>query len=526
MNMKLHTTLTFCLAFFCSKNAQAQHPNVLVGTDNSPNEPSICLNLKNPQQIVAGANIDNVYYSNDGGATWKQTPVACPWGVWGDPVFGTDTTGAFLFLHLSNPPTPGNWIDRIIAQKSTNGGKTWSSGSFMGLNGSKAQDKHWIATDWKTNTLYVTWTQFDKYGSAVTTDSSIILFSKSTDGGATWSAARRLNQTSGDCIDSDLTAEGAMPAVGPNGQVYVAWSNRNKIWFDRSLDGGETWLSDDIFVSDQPGGWDYAIPGIYRANGLPVTTCDTSGGAYHGTIYVNWTDQRNGANNTDVWLAKSTDGGNSWSAPVRVNDDATTRHQFFTWMAVDQKTGWLWFVFYDRRNYSSTQTDVYMAVSKDGGATFKNFKISESPFIPSSSFFFGDYTNIVAHNNMVRPIWTRLDNNDLSVWTALVNPDVLVSTEAPIASAESIFSAENPYPNPFSEAVGFSFKLHRRALVSLSLIDLRGTVQARLIDREWRGIGKYLEKIETDKLGISPGAYFIVLDVDGKIARRKVVLVE
>ena len=326
--MNLRIIPLCCLALFLTKNARAQHTNVLIGTDNAPNEPSICINPKNPQQVVAGANIDNIYHSGDGGATWTQAPVSCPWGVWGDPVISTDTTGAFLFLHLSNPPSPGNWIDRIIAQKSTDGGKTWSPGSFMGLNGTKAQDKHWIATDWKTNTLYVTWTQFDVYGSSFPTDSSVILFSKSTNGGANWLPAKRISKLAGDCIDSDNTAEGAVPAVGPNGEVYVAWSNRNRIWFDRSADGGSTWLAEDVLVSDQPGGWDYNIPGIYRANGLPVTTCDTSNGPYRGTIYINWTDQRNGEDDTDVWLAKSTDGGDTWSPPVRVNDDTGQRQQF------------------------------------------------------------------------------------------------------------------------------------------------------------------------------------------------------
>lgn len=525
--MKLNVLFAILLVtVFFQKNTLAQHQNVLIGTDNSPNEPTICINPKNPQQVVAGANIDNIYHSSDGGETWEQAPVSCPWGVWGDPVLGTDTSGAFLFLHLSNPPSPGNWIDRIVAQKSADGGKTWSSGSFMGLNGTKAQDKHWIATDWKSNALYVTWTQFDDYGSMSPTDSSNILFSKSTDGGISWSTTKRINKLAGDCIDNDNTTEGAMPAVGPNGQVYVAWSNRDKIWFDRSLDGGATWLAEDVFVSDQPNGWTYDIPGIYRANGLPVTTCDTSGGANHGTIYINWTDQRNGENDTDVWLAKSTDGGTTWSPPARVNDDATTRHQFFTWMTVDQKTGWLWFVFYDRRNYSDEKTDVFMAVSKDGGTTFQNFKISESPFLPVDFYFFGDYTNVSAHNNQVRPIWTRLDGNDLSVWTALVDPDELVGIEQPSAAVESIFSVENPYPNPFSDVAGFSFKLHRPAVVSLSLVDLRGQVLARLIDHEPHGVGKYLEKIEAENLGISSGAYFVLLDVDGKIARRKVVFIE
>jgi hypothetical protein len=502
--------------------AGAQHTNVLVGLNNSPNEPSICINPKNTQQLVAGANLNNLYYSHDGGSSWTQTPVSCPWGIWGDPVIGVDTTGAFFYLHLSNP-ADGTWIDRIIAQKSTDGGLTWSNGSYMGLNGVKKQDKHWIATDWRSNNLYVTWTQFDAYGSSNPVDSSIILFASSNNGGQSWSPAKRISQLAGDCIDGDRTAEGAMPCVGPNGQVYVAWSNQDKIWFDRSLDGGANWLEDDIFVSEQPDGWDYDIPGIGRANGLPVTTCDTSGGTHHGTIYVNWSDQRNGENDTDIWLAKSTDGGNTWTAPMRVNDDATMRHQFFTWMTVDQTNGWLWFVYYDRRNYSDNRTDVYMALSQDGGETFKNFRVSESPFLPTTGFFFGDYTNVTAHNNVVRPIWTRLNEGSLSIWTALVKPESVVSVSTHEATESSIFSLENPFPNPSNDVTGISFKLHRRALVSVSVVDLQGVVRATPIVQEWRDYGKYLEKINLESLGLPPGVYFIVLAVDGSFDRRKVV---
>lgn len=192
------------------------------------------------------------------------------------------------------------------------------------------------------------------------------------------------------------------------GEVYVVWSNRNKLWFDRSTDGGQTWLAEDILVGNQPTGWDYLVPGINRSNGLPIVVCDLSGGPNQGTIYVNWSDQRNGPSDTSIRFAKSTDGGLSWSPAKRVNDDNNGRQQFFTWMAIDQATGYLWFVFYDRRNYNDERTDVYMALSKDGGASFKNFKISESPFIPTDNVFFGDYTNVTAHNNVVRPIWARL----------------------------------------------------------------------------------------------------------------------
>ena len=513
-------TITLCCIYLSGNLLFAQHTNVLVGNDNAPNEPSICINPKNTNELVAAANLDNVYYSHDAGASWTETAVSCPWGIWGDPVIGVDTTGAFYFLHLSNPPN-GSWIDRIVIQKSTNAGVNWSNGAYTGLNGNKAQDKHWITVDPVSNALYVTWTQFDQYGTSNPLDSSIILFSKSTNGGLTWSTAKRINKLAGDCVDSDDTAEGAVPCVGPDGEIYVAWSNRNKLWFDRSTDGGQTWLEEDILVGEQPEGWDYLVPGINRSNGLPFIACDLSNGPNHGTLYLNWSDQRNGVNNTDVWFSKSINGGQTWTSAVRVNDDNTTRQQFFTSMTIDQATGYLWFLFYDRRNYNDSRTDVYMAVSKDGGETFKNFKVSESPFIPNANIFFGDYTCVTAHNNVVRPIWTRLDGNDLSIWSALVDPAVLVHTTEEIQNPLVTMAAT--YPNPFMETAAISFKLHRRSLVSLQVYDLRGQVVATLLDQTWMEYGKYIKELDTKSLGIPPGAYVAVLTVDGKVLKQKML---
>ena len=192
----------------------------------------------------------------------------------------------------------------------------------MGLNGTKAQDKEWAVVDSANNNIYVTWTQFDEYGSSDADKFSNIMFSKSTDAGETWSDAMQINEVSGDCIDSDNTTEGAVPAVGPNGEVYVAWSGPEGMVFDRSLDAGETWLEEDIFIDPhQPEVGIIDIPGINRSNGLPVTCCDISNLSIKGTIYVNWSDQRNGEDDTDIWIAKSTDGGNTWSEAKRVNDD-------------------------------------------------------------------------------------------------------------------------------------------------------------------------------------------------------------
>ena len=512
--------LSILLASFITLNAQ--HQNILISTTASPNEPSIIINPKNTNQLYGGANIASYYYSNDAGYTWEEgTLFSAQNGVWGDPVLLCDTAGAFYFFHLSNPPV-GSWIDRIVCQKTETLGGLWNDGSYMGINGTKAQDKHWAAVDWKNNNIYVTWTQFDQYGNPDPGFFSNIMFSRSFDAGMTWSPAVQINKVSGDCLDEDNTTEGAVPCVGPEGQIYAAWAGPAGIVFDRSYDQGDTWLANDIFVSDFPGGWDYSIPGIYRANGLPVTTCDTSGGPYNGTIYINWTDQRNGVDDTDVWLVKSTDGGNTWSLPIRVNDDPDGKQQFFTWMAIDQTNGYLYFVFYDRRNYDNTSTDVFMARSTDGGATFTNFPISEEPFLPTSNIFFGDYTNVTAHDNVIRPIWARCHNNQMSIWTAIIDP-TLVGIEEEVKSAIPI-SLEQSHPNPFAESTWISFKIHQAAPVFLAVYDQLGRQVKVLVDHAQLQPGKYSYQFNSSGLNLSPGVYHFLLVSNNNVMHQKIVL--
>ena len=500
----------------------AQYQNIVIDALGSPEEPSIMMNPKNPQQLVAGSNINNYYYSEDGGFSWVKGNLVSPVnGVWGDPCIIVDTAGSFYYFHLANPPQ-GSWIDRIVIQKFDFTTYSWTDGTYTGLNGNKAQDKAWAVVDSANNNIYVTWTQFDNYGSGNPADSSIILFSKSEDAGETWSTPLRINKVAGDCQDSDNTVEGAVPAVGPNGELYVAWAGPEGIVFDRSLDEGNTWLNEDIFVSDQPGGWDYAIPGIYRANGLPVTCCDLSNSPYRGTIYVNWTDHRNGDNDTDVWIAKSTDGGNTWSDPIRVNDDPPGKEQFFTWMTIDGANGNVYVVFYDRRNYNDNNTDVYIARSVDGGETFQNIKISESPFLPYSGVFFGDYTNITAYDGMVRPIWARLQNGNLSVLSAIV--DIAVGENELVADNAKPFSMQQNYPNPFNESTTLAYKLNKPATVTLYVRDMLGRKVAVLIDKRYKPAGKYIEHFHAAQYHLKAGVYYFVLQTGLGTRTQKILL--
>lgn len=383
-------------------------------------EPSIIIDPNNTDNIAAGSILSDYYYSQDGGKTWSSKLLKSTFGVHGDPVLIFDSKGRVYYFHLASY-NKSSHLDRIVCQSSDSVDGIFTDGSFPKPNGTKVQDKHWVVADSKTDDLYMTWTQFDTYDSHVVGDSSMIMFSKSTDQGVSWSEPRQISFFLGDCLDDDNTVEGAVPALGPNGELYVSWTGPKGLVFQKSLDGGSTWMNKEKLLLPHPGGWNLKIPGIYRANGLPILKCDLSDGPFKGRLYLNWCDQENGKNDTDSWLLTSDDGGETWSDKIRVNQDTTNSHQFLTWMSIDQSSGFLYIIYYDRRNYSNNFTDVYMSVSKNGGKTFTDFKLSDTPFLPDNKVFFGDYLNIDAVDGEIRPIWPRMDDQKISLWVALIN---------------------------------------------------------------------------------------------------------
>ena len=505
-------------------NCLGQHRNIKVGgqlAGHNPQEPSIIINPKNTDHILIGTNRNNYYYSTDSGENWTHGVLTSSLGVWGDPCVIVDTTGSFYFFHLSDPPG-SPWVDRIMCQKVDQLGGTWNDGTYMGLNGTKLQDKEWAVVDTKNNNIYVTWTQFDQYGSTDPKHFSNIMFSRSHDAGQTWSLAKRINKIRGDCLDDDETVEGAVPTIGPNGEIYVSWGGPAGLVFDKSLNQGDSWIYDDIFVADIPGGWAYNIPGINRCNGMPITACDLSNSEHHGNIYINWSDQRNGEHDTDIWFVKSTDNGETWSEPFRVNDDPPGKQQFFTWMAIDQTNGFIYIVFYDRRNYDDTRTDVYLAVSKDGGETFANYQISESPFTPNQSVFFGDYTNISAHNDVIRPVWVRLDNQTLSIWTAIIDPAQFTKVEnIPSTSKPRDFEIISVYPNPFNNSTLMKYRLNKTGNIAIKVFDVLGKELEILFDNiQTEGY----HEITWHADQTASGVYFIHLEFGEEVISRKVIL--
>ena len=427
-----HFLFLCSFSVFAQSNNEALVPkNVRIGLEVTtkgfqPCEPSIAISQKNPKIIVAASILDNVYRSTDGGHTWKQKTLESSLGVYGDPCVISSPNGDFYYLHLSDPEGKG-WssdmlLDRIVCQHSQNNGKKWSDGGSIGLEHPKDQDKEWAVVTSDGKRIHACWTQFDKYDSHSPEDSTTILCSFSDRKAINWSTPVRISEIAGDCLDDDETTEGAVPSVGPNDELYVAWAVNESIMFDRSYDGGKTWLNHDINAADMTGGWAQTVKSIGRVNGMPVTAVDLAPDSPNfGRIYINWTDERNGEDDLDVFLTYSDNNGDSWCTPIRVNDDGPGKQQFFTWMAVDPSNGGIHIVFYDRRNHDDATTDVYVASSFDGGEVFVNQLVSESPFLPKGEVFFGDYNNISAVDGHVRPIWTREVDGVLTIMTAILD---------------------------------------------------------------------------------------------------------
>jgi hypothetical protein len=409
-----------------SLSAQTTYPLVQIfkaNTHSGCSEPSICIDPSDPSRILAGSVLNEFHFSSDSGRTWETGLLNSPYGVWGDPCVIADGLGSLYYFHLSDISGENwrgeNFLDRIVCQRSDDGGKTWNEGSFMGWRPPRQQDKEWAVAGPLGSRIYASWTEFDKYGSKDSTDRSRILFSYSTDRAETWSDAQTISSQEGNCLDDDETTEGAVPAAGPHGEVYVAWALNGQIMFNRSLDQGATWWPKEKSIATQPGGWAQKVNNFSRINGMPITVCDVSNGPFRGMVYVLWGDEREG--NLDVWFSRSADKGETWSEAIRVNDDSTQADQFLPWLTVDPETGHLYSVFYDRRHdENGSSNHVYLAWSKDAGQTWVNERLTESSFETNEKIFMGDYNNISAYNGMVRPIWVEFRNGRKELWTALI----------------------------------------------------------------------------------------------------------
>ena len=232
-------------------------------------------------------------------------------------------------------------------------------------------------------------------------------------------------------------------AVGQNGQVLTTYQDNiptqgpSTIWTNLDPDGfGPAGFGDArAATATNVGGFDYIPPQARRSVDAEAGLAyDRSGGAHHGRVYLLYTDEQpNESDDTDIWVRHSDDDGATWSAPVRVNDDAGTNSQFNPHIAIDQATGFIAVGFHDARNDLGTggsgdtngipndDAQYFLAVSRNGGASFSaNVQVSagtSNAEAAHNGVQYGDYTGLGFAGGIIHPAWA--DNSD----SAGGNPD-------------------------------------------------------------------------------------------------------
>ncbi|PCJ65241.1 MAG: hypothetical protein COA58_10300 [Bacteroidetes bacterium] len=416
--LKITLLFTFFLTPFVSLG---QMTYVVLDGENNPNEPSVVIGPSGSiSSLVAASNINNLYYYDK--AKWFKIMSTSPLGVYGDPVLHYSDSVLF-FAHLSKTPDKeyGDWFDRIVVQK-IHSISPWDETSYsIGYNNGKMQDKPWLSSDnhsQKFNgNVYVTWTEFDQYDSNDPEHKSRIRFSKYTPQKDSFSNAITISDSTGNCTDGDSTLEGATTAIGSYGEVYAVWAGHDKIWFDKSLDGGISWGVDQV-IANQINGWDMDMPNINRANGMPFIQHDKE----KGIIYVCWADEQNG--NADIWLIHSRDQGKTWSDRIRVNQDTTKSHQYFPNMVIDELTGIVYIAYYDfRSSPSNSFYNVYVNSYTLNGEIFE-YKITKQPIaLPGKDIFYGDYLDLDVQKATLAVVYTSYNlNNQSSIEMAYSKP--------------------------------------------------------------------------------------------------------
>ncbi|MFN7920089.1 MAG: hypothetical protein U0Q16_08335 [Bryobacteraceae bacterium] len=253
-------------------------------------------------------------------------------------------------------------------------------------------------------------------------------------------------------------------AIGPNGEVMVTYGpssgTSGAISINVDRDGlGPNPFEPYITVTAVNVGGATAIPAqpnwtIDPEAGL---AWDRSSGAHRGRVHLVYTDAPGvGSTDTNIFTRYSDDLGTTWSAAVRVNDDAGANSQFLPRISLDQTTGMVAVNWYDARNSALNDTaQFYGAFSTDNGATFgANFAISAGTSNQANStatgrkLDYGSYTGAAFDGGKLVPVWADNSNStadnpngatQFDVYTAIVHaPAMTVPCSATNATITSV----------------------------------------------------------------------------------------
>ena len=396
--------------------------NVNASGQNIPgdaaNEPSLCIDPTNPNRIAVGwrqfdtTNSDfrqsGVAYSTNGGLNWTFPGNLDAGTFRSDPVLAADADGIFYYLGITNEDTFA--CDLL---RSTDGGANWQPvGSALG------GDKEWMAIDTTSGpgrgNIYQVWSPFYNVY-----NNQNQIFTRSTDGGNSWMTAIGLPH---------LPYWGTI-AIGPNGEVYNFGTaiDIEPFWLNRSSDATNRFTTPTIDVStvvDLGGPPAFGLPGINPGGllGQAWVAVDRSSGSSRGNVYVLCSVTNDPGNLVNVMFARSTDGGQTWSVPLRINDDSPTQHacHWFGTLSV-APNGRIDACWNDTRHSADNSlSELYYSWSDDGGLTWAPNRPLSPAFDHSLGYpqqeKIGDYMGMISLNEGACIAYTATFNSEEDVY--------------------------------------------------------------------------------------------------------------
>lgn len=492
-------------------NVNAGGQNIL---NDAANEPSIAISPVEPNKMMIGwRQFDNIQssfrqagyaYSTDGGMHWTFPGSINPGVFRSDPVLATDAEGRFYYNSLT---LDNNDEFSCNVYRSTGLG-TWDDGPYA-IGG----DKQWMVIDQTDGpgrgNIYEHWTS---YYSACPDNN----FTRSTDEGDTYEACNRISPEVywGTC------------AIAPDGTLYVSGADGSFARSSNAENENEAteWEPTAIPVDIGgyiPGQWQGQDPNPAGLKGQNWIAVNHAPGPLFGQIYqVQPVIPADESDPSEVMFIRSTDNGNTWSTPLRINDDNGA--PAWQWMAAMSvaPNGRIDVAWLDTRdNPGTVLSSLYYSYSTDGGETWApNQRMSQS-FDPHAGWpiqqKMGDYFHMISDNAGASLAWAATFTGGQDVYFSRIT--VASSATKDIPREISVLAAT---PNPFSDETVLKYYLSSDVRVRAQVYDRTGRPIRMLADQQQSEGAQQLRWDGRDDAGrrLPAGVYFCRLSTDGHSA--------
>lgn len=389
---------------------------------DAANEPSIGVDPNDPDNLViAWRQFDSIAsnfrqagwaYSFDRGASWTFPGSLTPGTFRSDPVIDTDSSGTFFYNSLQ-----GDFDADVFV--SFDGGVSWGA-PIPAFGG----DKNWMVVDRSggigDGNVYETW---QLVGGCCGDDH----FTRWAAGGAGFEQP----------VETANTPTLGTMAVGPDGEVFMTGVEAfgNDFVVSRSDNAQDPSQTPTFAGSTVDLGGIFGA-GLFGENPNPgglvgqvwVAT-DRSTGPTGGHVYVLSSVDPPSSDPQDVYIARSVDGGQTWGAPRRVNDDPENADawQWFGTLSVSPE-GRLDVIWNDtRESLDATRSRLYYAYSWDGGESWSD-NVAVSPEFDSHVGWpnqnkIGDYYDMVSDREGLDVAYSATFNGEQDVYYVRLFPD-------------------------------------------------------------------------------------------------------